>query len=323
MKKVTYENKINVVPKENRREQVWAEDLNEIKAVVNALVDIVEDLPDHNDIPSIVDSLEVPLVNAGISVKQVYILKEEIDRIKEILQVEDLSLDTLQEINEYIKNTRERLSLLDEAVQDLIRHPLAELEERVGALEERIERMITSVLPKIELNWSTAKEYQVYYSGAPVVIRETDVIVRTQWSVSNWQDYAPKIILERYKGKRKHKNGTSIYKIASGFKVATTSSASRPNRIAITSEKQTIDFAFRNYFGVRADGEIRPQGMKIKYGSKNKLKSFQDQGTTRRYFYARFRLELTVGTIKIYSVPTPTVKVYFDTENDYIGIEYV
>lgn len=112
MKKITFEDKKNRDAVISRKFQSTAEDWNEVKDCVNTLVDYVDNLPTHSDVPGVVDNLTTNSPDASLSASMGVLIKRFIDDILKILSSDDTTLDELQEIVSFIKQNKETLDNL-------------------------------------------------------------------------------------------------------------------------------------------------------------------------------------------------------------------
>ncbi|WP_282037211.1 pyocin knob domain-containing protein [Aquimarina algiphila] len=151
--RITYNEKTNPRPVEDRTKQATAEDFNEIKEVVNAHADDIEKSPSFGDIPSVADDLISTVANAALSANQGVVLKGFIDQILSLLNSDDTTLDELQEIVNYIKQNKDDL-------QNLTIANIAGLPEEFIKVYNTIKDSFTASNIDIVLDWNTVSNNQ-------------------------------------------------------------------------------------------------------------------------------------------------------------------
>ncbi|WP_281991398.1 hypothetical protein [Aquimarina aggregata] len=111
-KKITYQDKTNKLPIIDAVSQATAEDFNHIKEVVNDHADAIDKKLDFVSVPRVIDDLTTALSNAALSANQGFILKNIINNILAIISSDDMNLDEVQEIVNFIKQNKEEIEKL-------------------------------------------------------------------------------------------------------------------------------------------------------------------------------------------------------------------
>lgn len=186
------------------------------------------------------------------------------------------------------------------------------------------EYLKNNIFPELKLSWGhQKKEFKKKFKGSTtsydgeINLLECNIIS----GLDNLLEYNPKIILYRYKSKRKVRNldlnGEPFQFVKKAKFYFQKPTEERKTVIPITSRKMALDFGLDNYFERNETLEqVWAKGMV----SLN-TDLYHKKGKTQAHFYIHLRLKLTVNEKDYTSEPSDVLRVYYDIKNKLISYE--